>query len=68
MKKKSPVTKSYIPIIMKKGFLFPKPVPSVISIVKKEPCDINHNAVVKSEPVDFDFRPLHSAAFSTISV
>ena len=43
---------------MKKGFLFPKPVPSVISIVKKEPWDINHNAVVKSEPVDFDFRPL----------
>ena len=42
---------------MKKGFLFPKPVPSVISIVKKEPCDINHNAVVKSKPMDFDFRP-----------
>ena len=43
--------------VMKKGFIFPKPVPSVISIVKKEPCDINHNAVVRSEPVDFDFRP-----------
>ena len=84
----SPVTKSYVPItmkkgflfpkpewietdsetenqdisvkdtfVMKKGFIFPKPVPSVISIVKKEPCDINHNAVVRSEPVDFDFRP-----------
>ena len=43
--------------VMKNGFLFPKPVPSVIPIVKKDPCDINHNAVVKSESVDFDFRP-----------
>ena len=58
MKKKSPVTKSNLPIIMKIGFLFLKPVPSMISIVKNEPCGINHNAVVKSEPVDFDFRPL----------